>query len=49
MGVYRLGKSELKDAVKDALDDIEGDFTRQELKDALAEVGREYKYVCDEP
>jgi len=39
MGIWMNGKEELKEAMTKALNDVEGDFTREELVKACEELG----------
>ena len=48
MGTYNYSAKELAEEIKNALDNVEGDFDRETLNSALMRVGNEYKYVSDE-
>ncbi len=46
MGTYGISKKEIVESIAKALDELEGDFTRTELLQALIKV-KEYPYVSD--
>lgn len=48
MGIYTKSVKEIKDAIIEGLDNIEGDFNREALLKAL-EACKKYKYVSDNP
>ena len=48
MCTYGISVQEIYDAVNDCLDEMEGDFDRATLNQALDEVKKDYKYVSDE-
>jgi len=47
MGTYGISNQELYEALSDVLDNIEGDFTRKQLKTICDEIARDYEYVSD--
>jgi len=48
MGVYNVSVQEIIDEITQCLDEIEGDFRRKDLNQALSVIRKEYKYVSDE-
>jgi hypothetical protein len=46
MGTYNLTTKEIIEAIDDALDNLEGDFTQKQLFQALKKL-KEYPYVAD--
>jgi hypothetical protein len=46
MGSYMLSLKEIQEALSEALDNLEGDFTDKMLLEVL-EVMKLYPYVCD--
>jgi len=46
MGIYRVGTKEIMEALDEALDNIEGDFTDKQLQSAL-ERTKLYPFVGD--
>jgi hypothetical protein len=47
MCIYGISNQELYMVVNDALDSIEGDFTKKQLVSVLDEIKRDYKYTSD--
>ena len=47
MGTYGVSNQELYEVINDALDNIQGDFTRKQLKTICAEIANDYEYVSD--
>jgi len=48
MGTYNTPMEEICEVVEAALDTIQGDFTRNTLKQALQNTAIHYSAVCDE-
>ena len=46
MGTYRIELDEMIEALENALNDIQGDFTKKDLLKVL-EFMKKYPYVCD--
>ncbi|KKK65548.1 hypothetical protein LCGC14_2973030 [marine sediment metagenome] len=44
MGIYVCGKQEIKDAVKKALDDLEGEVFKKDVEKVFGILLRNYKY-----
>lgn len=47
MGVYIYGITALKEFITEALDKIEGDFSREQLTIACKEIAEEYPHTMD--
>jgi hypothetical protein len=45
MCIYNISKDELKSALFEALDNIEGDFDRKLLREACKELAEEYEWT----
>jgi len=46
MGTYRISTIEISEAIDEALDNLEGDFTDKQLQNALKRA-KLYPFVCD--
>ena len=47
LNAHKIGKEYIVDVLKEALNKIEGDFTREALDKALSYVKKTYNHTCD--